>query len=138
MSQIYYGIDLGTSNSSISYIAESPRSAKSPFVEPTTIKFNPPPGASFFHNWQRFPSMLYIARKGKSFNRVAGFLAEIEARERRAKPFENIFMSAKSDMGTLKVYEDSVDPGILTPVEVSARIIKALVEKKKTVSGLEM
>jgi len=102
MSQIYYGIDLGTSNSSISYIAESPRSAKSPFVEPTTVKFNPPPGASFFHNWQRFPSMLYIARKGKSFKCVAGFLAEIEAGERRAKPFENIFMSAKSDIMGLR------------------------------------
>ena len=136
MSQIYYGIDLGTSNSSISYIAESPRSAKSLFVEPTTVKFNPPPGASFFHNWQRFPLMLYIARKGKTFKRVAGFLAEIEAGERRAKPFENIFMSAKSDMGTLKVYEDSVDKGILTPVEVSARIIKALVEGAEKETGI--
>ena len=73
---------------------------------------------------------LYHARKGRSCRFIAGFLAEIEARERRAKPFENIFMSAKSDMGTLKVYEDSVDTRILTPVEVSAKIIKALVPKQ--------
>ena len=79
MSQIYYGIDLGTSNSSISYITESPRSAKSPFMEPTTVKFNPPPGQSSFHNWQRLPSIVYIARRGKAFRFVAGFLAEIEA-----------------------------------------------------------
>jgi molecular chaperone DnaK (HSP70) len=135
MSQIYYGIDLGTSNSSISYIAESPRSAKSPFVDPTTIKFNAPPGASSFH-WERFPSIVYIARKGRSCRFIAGFLAEIEARERRAKPFENIFMSAKSDMGTLKIYEDSVDTGILTPVEVSAKIIKALVEGAEKETGI--
>lgn len=135
MSQIYYGIDLGTSNSSISYIAESPRSAKSPFVEPTTVKFNPPPGASSF-NWQRFPSIVYIARKGKSHRFIAGFMAEIEVWEKRAKPFENIFMSAKSDMGTLKVYEDSVDTRILTPVEVSEKIIKALVEAAEKETGI--
>jgi molecular chaperone DnaK len=136
MSQIYYGIDLGTSNSSISYIVESPRSEESPFVEPTTVKFNPPPGASFFHNWQRLPSMVYITLKGKSFRSIVGFLAEMEARERRAKPFENVFMSAKSDMGTLKVYEDSIDDHMMTPVEVSAEIIKALIKGAEKETGI--
>lgn len=136
MSQIYYGIDLGTSNSSISYITESPRSAKSPFLEPTTVKFSPPPGRSFFHNWQRLPSIVYIARKGKAFRFVAGFVAEIEANEKRAKPFENIFVSVKSDMGTLKIYEDSVNNGLLTPVEVSAEIIKTLLKGAEKETGI--
>lgn len=136
MSQIYYGIDLGTSNSSISYIAESPRSAKSSFLEPTTVKFSPPPGESFFHNWQRLPSIVYIARRGKAFRFVAGFLAEIELNEKRAKPFENIFVSVKSDMGTLKIYEDSVNNGILSPVEVSAEIIKTLIKGAEKGPGI--
>ena len=42
MGNIYFGIDLGTSSSSISYIVESTRSAQGPFVEPATIKFSPP------------------------------------------------------------------------------------------------
>ena len=136
MSKIYYGIDLGTSNSSISYIAESPRSDNSPFVDPTTIKFGPPPRASIFHNSQRLPSIVYISRKGKAFRFLTGFLAEIVAKENRARPFENIFMSAKSDMGTLRIYEDSASDAVLTPVEVSAEIIKALVKGAEKETGV--
>jgi len=136
MSQIYYGIDLGTSNSSISYIGDSPRLEKSLFIEPITIKFRPPPGAPSFYNGERLPSMVFIARRGKTSKFVAGFLAEKEANEKRAKPYENLFMSAKSDMGTLKVYEDSVHPGILTPVEVSAEIIKTLIKGAEKETGV--
>src|ERR1700690_1743209 len=76
MSKIYFGIDLGTSSSSISYIVESPRSAQSLFIEPTTVKFSPPAGASFFHNLQRLPSMVYIEQKGKKQNTLTGFQAD--------------------------------------------------------------
>jgi molecular chaperone DnaK (HSP70) len=136
MSRIYYGIDLGTSNSSISYIVENPRSAKSSFLEPTTVKFSPPPGQSYFHNWWRLPSIVHIARRGKNFRFVTGFLAAIEFIEKRAKPFEDIFVSAKSDMGTLKIYEDSINNGILTPVEVSAEIIKTLIKEAQKETGI--
>lgn len=136
MSKIYYGIDLGTSSSSISYIVESPRSAQSLFIEPTTIKFSPPPGASFFHNWQRFPSMVYVEQKGSSQKIITGFQAEEAAQGKLAKPFGNLFMSVKSDMGTLKVYEDSIHPEILSPVEVSAEIIKELIRAAEKETGI--
>lgn len=136
MSKIYFGIDLGTSSSSISYIVESPRSSQSLFVEPTTIKFNPPPGASFFHNWQRLPSMVYVEQKGSSQKIVTGFQAEEAAQGKLAKPFENLFMSAKSDMGTLKVYDDSVHPEIFSPIEVSAEIIKELTRAAENETGI--
>ena len=136
MSKVYYGIDLGTSNSSISYVVDSPRSGTTPFVEPTTVKFTPPSGPSIFHNWQRLPSVVQIVRKGKAFKFVAGFLAAIEATGKRAKPFESIFMSAKSDMGTLRIYEDSINNGLLTPVKVSAEVIKALVKGAEKETGI--
>lgn len=136
MSKIYFGIDLGTSNSSISYIVESPRSAQILFIEPTTIKFSPPPGASFFHNLQRLPSMVYVEQKGNSQKIVTGFQAQEVAQGKMAKPFENLFMSAKSDMGTLKVYEDSVHPEILSPIEVSAEIIKELIRVAEKETGI--
>lgn len=136
MSKIYFGIDLGTSSSSISYIVESPRSAQSLFIEPTTIKFSPPPGASFFHNWQRLPSMVYVEQKGNTQKILTGFQAEDAAQGKLAKPFENLFMSVKSDMGTLKVYEDSVHPEILSPIEVSAEIIKELIRVAEKETGI--
>lgn len=136
MNKIYFGIDLGTSSSSISYIVESPRSAQSLFIEPTTIKFNPPPGASFFHNWQRLPSMVYVEQKGSRQKILTGFQAEEAAHGKLAKPFENLFMSVKSDMGTLKIYEDSVHPEILSPVEISAEIIKELIRAAEKETGM--
>ena len=136
MSKIYFGIDLGTSSSSISYIVESPRSAQSLFVEPTTVKFSPPAGASFFHNLQRLPSMVYIEQKGKKQNTLTGFQADEAASGRLTKPFENFFMSVKSDMGTLRIYEDSVDPDMLSPVEVSAEVIRELIRAAEKETGI--
>lgn len=136
MSKVYFGIDLGTSSSSISYIVDSQRTTQSPFVEPTTVKFAPPAGASFFHNWQRLPSMVYVKQKGGSLKTFTGFQASEAANGKLARPFENLFMSVKSDMGTLRIYEDSVHPDILSPVEVSAEIIRELIRAAEKDSGL--
>lgn len=136
MGKVYFGIDLGTSSSSISYIADSLRRAQGSYIEPTTIKFSPPPGGSFFENWQRLPSMLYVEQKGGKNQVVTGFQAAEAAGGKLAKPFANLFMSVKSDMGTQRVYDDSVHPDILTPVDVSAEIIRELVRAAEKETGI--
>ncbi|MBI5641503.1 MAG: Hsp70 family protein [Nitrospirae bacterium] len=136
MSKVYFGIDLGTSSSSISYISDSPRAQQNVFIEPETIRFSPPPGATIFHNWQRLPSMLHIAEKGGSRKLLVGFQAEEAAKGKLVRPFENLFISVKSDMGTLKVYEDSVSPDIMSPVEVSAEIIRELIRAAEKETGV--
>ena len=136
MANVYYGIDLGTSSSSISYIVESPRMGTGAFIEPTTVKFQPPPGVSFFHTPERVPSIVSVEQKGTVSKIFAGFAAREAAGGKRAKPFQNLFMSAKSDMGTLKIYEDSVRDDLLTPVEVSAEIIRELIRAAEKETGV--
>ena len=136
MSKTYFGIDLGTSNSSISYITDSPRTSHVIYIDPATIKFNPPPNSTMLRNWERLSSAVYIEQKQKSRKVIAGFLAEEAALDKRAKPFENLFLSVKSDMGTLRIYEDSIDPEIITPVEVSSEIIKELIKAAEKETGI--
>ncbi|MCX5718223.1 MAG: Hsp70 family protein [Nitrospirae bacterium] len=136
MSKVYFGIDLGTSSSSISYLVEGRNSSHRTYIEPVTIKFNPHAGATLFHNWQRLPSVVYIEHRQNSKKVITGFEALEEAAGKRAKPFENLFVSVKSDMGTLKIYEDSVHPEIISPVEVSAEIIKKLIRVAEKETGI--
>lgn len=132
MSKVYFGIDLGTSCSSISYIVDSQRIVKSSYVEPNTIRLNPPDSKNIY----RLPSIVYIENKQNRLRIAAGFEAEETALGKLAKPFYNLFMSVKSDMGTLKIYEDSVHPGIFTPVAVSAEIIKQLIKAAEKDTGV--
>lgn len=136
MSKIYFGIDLGTSSSSISYLVDSVRAGKSIYVEPETIKFSPLSGASLFQNWQRLPSVVYVEKNNGKTKVISGFQAEQAADGRLARPFENFFVSVKSDMGTLKVYEDSIHLDILAPVDVSAEIIKELIRAAEKATGI--
>jgi molecular chaperone DnaK (HSP70) len=85
MSKVYFGIDLGTSSSSISYVVDSRRTEQNTFIEPTTVRFSPPPGAVTYHNWQRLPSMVYIEQKGGRKKAIAGFQAEEAAAGKLAK-----------------------------------------------------
>ncbi|MEK6528601.1 MAG: Hsp70 family protein, partial [Nitrospirota bacterium] len=136
MSKIFFGIDLGTSNSSISYVSVNPRTIQSFYIEPATIKFNSHSGASIFQHWQRFPSVVYFEQKQGENKIITGFQAEEAALSRRAKPFENLFMSVKSDIGTSKIYEDSAHPDIFTPLEITAEIIKALIKSAEKDIGI--
>ncbi|MEF9438117.1 MAG: hypothetical protein L0922_05030, partial [Candidatus Mariimomonas ferrooxydans] len=114
----------------------NPRTIQSFYIEPATIKFNPPSGASIFQNWQRFPSVVYFEQKQDKIKIITGFQAEEAAVSKRAKPFENLFMSVKSDVGTSKIYEDSSHPEIFTPLEVTAEIIKALIKAAEKDIGI--
>lgn len=136
MSSIYYGIDLGTSSSSISYIVDSRRLQQAGFIEPATVRFAPPPGASAFRNQYRLPSAVYIERKGSKSKIVTGFGAEAAAHGKLTRAFEDFFVSAKSDIGTLKVYEDSIHPDITTPADVSAQVLRELVRAAEQETGI--
>jgi molecular chaperone DnaK (HSP70) len=98
MSKVYFGIDLGTSRSSISYVVDNPRTGQSVYLEPTTVKFSQPPGTTMSHDLQRFPSVVYLERKQSRLKVISGFEADAAATGKQAKPFESLFVSAKSDM----------------------------------------
>ncbi|MBI5846631.1 MAG: Hsp70 family protein [Nitrospirae bacterium] len=136
MSKVYFGIDLGTSRSSISYVVDNPRAGQGVYLEPETVKFSPPPGATAYHHLQRYPSVIYLERKQKKLKIISGFEADAAASGKLAKPFESLFASAKSDMGTLRIYEDSISPDISTPKEVSAEIIRQLIRAAEKETGI--
>lgn len=136
VSSIYYGIDLGTSSSSISYIVDSPRVHQAGYIEPATVRFMPPLGASVFRNQYRLPSAVYVERKGDRSRIITGFGAEAASNGKLTRAFEDFFMSAKSDMGTLKIYEDSVHPDISTPADVSAQVLRELIKAAEQETGI--
>lgn len=137
MSKVYFGIDIGTSSSSISYIVESPRNNGSAFIEPVAVPFSFKAGSELFRNQCRLPSILSVEQKGTTQKILTGATALEAAAGRRAKPFENLFMSSKTDLGSLKVYEDSVHPDLISPADVSAEIIKALLNAAEKETGID-
>jgi molecular chaperone DnaK len=136
MGKVFFGIDLGTSRSSISYIVDTPRAGQSVYIEPTTIAFPGPPENSMGYNLQRFSSVVYLKKTQNRLKVISGFEAEEVALSNLARPFENLFISAKSDMGTLKIYEDSISHEIIRPKEVSAEIIKQLIKEAERETGV--
>lgn len=112
-----FGIDLGTSNSSICYINPLARHPL-PYVhiEPVTI-----PKATSDDCSSRLPSVLYTTGK------VVKFGYQALSTWKQGRLWETMFPSAKSDLGAHRFYEDSLNDDLDTPVKVQAEILRRLI-----------
>jgi molecular chaperone DnaK (HSP70) len=120
-----FGIDLGTSNSSICYI--NPRGRHPlPYVHVETVRVPQNDVGDFSH---RLPSVLYTT--GKSV--TAGYEAQLKWKKGRL--WETIFPSAKSELGAHRFYDESVSDKLDTPVKVQAEILRRLIVAAKDRTG---
>jgi molecular chaperone DnaK (HSP70)/Flp pilus assembly protein TadD len=120
-----FGIDLGTSNSSICFVNPVGRHPL-PYVhvEPVMI-----PKAEFDDSSPRLPSLLFST--GTIIK--SGF--EALSRWRHGRLWESIFPSAKSDLGAHRFYEDATNQQLDTPVKAQAEILRRLVRAAKERTG---
>jgi molecular chaperone DnaK (HSP70) len=115
-----FGIDLGTSSSSICFVNPMARHPL-PYVVVDTVKV--PRDEDEYDSSPRVPSLVYS--KGKTIH--AGF--EALALWKRGWLWSTIFASAKSDLGTHRIYEDAEDSRLDNPVKVQAAILRYLIDE---------
>lgn len=121
-----FGIDLGTSSSSICYVNPTARHPL-PYVVVDAVKM--PRDKDEYDSSARVPSIVYS--KGKTIR--AGF----EALDfwKRGGLWSTIFASAKSDLGTHRIYEDAEDARLDNPIKVQAAILRHLIDNAKKRTG---
>jgi molecular chaperone DnaK (HSP70) len=112
-----FGIDLGTSNSSICYVNPKGRH-RLPYVHVEPVRIPRDEAGDYSH---RLPSVLYAT--GKSV--TAGF--EAQAKWKKGRLWETLFPSAKSELGTHRFYDEAVNAKLDTPVKVQAEILRQLI-----------
>lgn len=123
MSDVFFGIDLGTSNSSIAYVADDPRYRKQQTVPVHVVKIPTDPAAR--EKPDRLPSIVaqnFVDRRVRRPLIGWEFLDACFRPRARIEPLrhgENLFRSVKSDMGTNRVYPWAFDENFNTPVKVS-------------------
>jgi molecular chaperone DnaK len=120
-----FGIDLGTSNSSICYINPKGRHPL-PYVHVEAVRV---PRDEADHYSHRLPSVLYTT--GKSV--TAGF--EALSKWKKGRLWETMFPSAKSELGAHRFYDEAVNEKLDTPVKVQAEILRRLVAAAKERTG---
>lgn len=122
-SNVYYGIDLGTGNCSIAWIAESPRARQQPPVPVEVFAFPRPDGTRS----SRFPSVVAVPH---GVRRLSAALFGSAAAEWRGKGERghNLFYSTKSDMGTRTIYDEADLPELRTPVGVTAAFLVRMIQ----------
>src|SRR5688572_27862995 len=132
MSNVYFGIDIGTGNCSVAYVVDDPRQRHQQLVDVRTVSIAV--DESEIGESNRMPSVVskdWSASKsarplfGWEFHR--GFFKK----RRTAKLLRrgvDYFSSVKSDMGTNKVYSRSTLKGLQTPAQVTAFILSRLAE----------
>lgn len=133
MSNVFFGIDLGTSQCSVAYVVDNPRIRQQQVIDPKVVEIRQQE-ASAAKPSDRFPSIIGADFADKRRRHVLfgwDFLALFD--RKRRKPLDPVrrgrdfFQSVKSDMGTNRVYPFSRLPDGRTPVEVTARLLERLV-----------
>ena len=112
-----FGIDLGTSNSSICYVNPKGRH-RLPYVHVEAARIPRDEAGDYSH---RLPSVLYATGKLVS----AGF--EAQSKWKKGRLWETLFPSAKSDLGGHRFYDEAVNEDLNTPVKVQAEILRRLI-----------
>jgi molecular chaperone DnaK (HSP70) len=134
MSSVFFGIDLGTSQCSIAYVVDNPRTRQQQVIDPKVVEIRQQE-ASAAKPSDRFPSIIGADFADERRRRLLfgwDFLALFD--RKRRKPLvplrrgRDFFQSVKSDMGTNRVYPFSRLPDGRTPVEVTARLLEQLVD----------
>ena len=120
-----FGIDLGTSNSSICFVNPKGRHPL-PYVHVEAVKI---PTANSNDYSSRLPSILLAAGNAvkAGFEALTGWKA--------GRLWNTLFASAKSELGAQRFYDDAVDEKLETPVKVQAEILRQLVSSAKERTG---
>src|SRR5581483_6368844 len=131
-SDLFVGIDLGTSHSSIAYLTDDPRVREMAML-PVKVMELPLEDREATRS-VRMPS---IASRDLDDRRVRRpllgwkFFETFDRPRRRSRLLRrevDLFTSAKSDMGTYRVYPDAFSEQLNTPVKVSAQILRSLID----------
>lgn len=131
MNNLFFGIDLGTSQCSIAYVADNPRVRSERIITPVLVEVRQDALSAAVSD--RVPSVIgadFFDRRRRNLLFGWDFLAMFD--RRRRQPLEplrrghDFFHSVKSDMGTNRVYPFSQLPHGRTPVEITARLLEQL------------
>lgn len=122
-----FGIDLGTSNSSICYVNPKGRH-RLPYVHVEAARIPRDEAGDYSY---RLPSILYTTGKSVS----AGF--EAQAKWKRGRLWETLFPSAKSELGAHRFYDEAVNEKLDTPIKVQAEILRRLVSAAEERTGVD-
>lgn len=133
MSNVFFGIDLGTSQCSVAYVVDSPRVRQHPIINPSVVEIRQLEASAAIPS-DRFPSVIGADFSDKRRRRLLfgwDFLALFDRKRREllepVRRSRDFFQSVKSDMGTNRVYPFSKLPNGRTPVEITARLLEQLV-----------
>ena len=137
MSTLYYGVDLGTGNCSVAYVADDPRQRDQLMIDVRTVGMrvgdSEDDGGAATSG--RVPSIVAAdwRRRGPGADNLFGWeFLRAFGRKRRAPALlrrgVDYFTSVKSDMGTNRVYPRSAVAGAATPGQVTTLILRRLAE----------
>ena len=126
----FFGIDLGTTQSSVAYVLDSPRIRSQKVVDPQMVPLDSGRGLGG-HPRETFQSVVGLDPTDKRRSRLlfGGEFLDTFAKRRRTSALRrgrDFFTSVKSDMGTGRVYPFSRLPGLGTPVQVTAALLQQI------------
>lgn len=125
MEQVYFGIDLGTSSCSVSYVVPARRKAMA--LQPRVVEFEFGPEGHLKSS--RFPSVIARKTTEQQANKAHyGFDAE---QANRWSVGRDVFRSIKSHLGTMRSYIQAYTPELNTPVKAWGRLIMQLCNRTR-------
>lgn len=134
MSALFYGVDLGTGNCSVAYVADDPRQRDQLMIDVRTVGMRVSEDDDGTARSGRVPSIVAADwRGGHGGGSLFGweFVRALD-RKRRAPALlrrgVDYFTSVKSDMGTNRTYPRSAVAGADTPGQVTTLILRRLAE----------
>ena len=143
-SNLYLGIDFGTSNSSLAWVRDNSLQRASPHVDREVLTFERPDlGASSGAVSTRLPTVIGRALRGKGGESLHGwqwitslFAPAQGGPARRAaasspRHGRDFFRSVKSDLGTYRVYPYAWSADLRTPSRVAGAILRDLLDKAR-------
>jgi molecular chaperone DnaK len=130
VNKAFFGIDLGTSNSSIAYVVDDPRQHKSQFITVEVVPANDAEGEKA----NRLPTLVSRNFTDKRKKRlligweVLRAFAQHRRDNRPNRHGVDFFRSVKSDMGSNRVYPRAFSEDCNTPVKVSEKVVSHLIK----------
>lgn len=141
--QVYLGIDFGTSNSSIAYVAADPRDASAKKIDVKTVRVQmDDEGNATTDRTPTVVSLNFDDRRSKRPLLGWEFIRQFSKPKRKSQLLrhgQTFFRSIKSDLGTFRVYPHAFAKDFATPEHVAAAIIRRLVEEaRKKLPGYDL
>jgi molecular chaperone DnaK (HSP70) len=132
---VFPGIDFGTSNSSVAYVIDDPRQAKSQIIDVKTVDVSQDEDSgSRSHRMPTIVSVDFDEKKSKSPLIGWQFHRQFRATKKRLpllRHGEDFFRSVKSDLGSFRIYPKAFHKDFNTPEAVAAAIVRFLLQEAK-------